>query len=226
MQLMLALFLLAQAPPTAEDEAYALLVRGLDTFDARIDEFETFLTTRYPASSNSPKTGMALDSPPEVDAEHLHPLVVRTVIVDSPADRAGIRPGDRVTRIGTRRMEHESPEVFRVLTEDAPGPLEVGIRRGTTDLTVTMDRTPIVCLQRSAARIDQEKWRNRIAGIRRLTSLARADLDDQQIPAHVRHVIANGRIQQMFALLSEAEGLLSLELTDATTTECGFRTIP
>lgn len=210
------------APPV--NELREVVVRGLNSFDESVNELNGFIVTRFAADSDAPKTGLALSSPEEVDAQNLHPLIVETVIIGSPADLADVRPGDRIVRLGRRRIEHESPEVFRNLTEDKPGPLELAVLRSGEELTLTIHRAPIACLQRSSARIDQKKWAQRIGELRKLSAMIRSGLDDERTPPVSRYTALHRQVGELFGLFRELGGLLSLELTEATTKECRFRT--
>jgi C-terminal processing protease CtpA/Prc len=224
--LTLALLVLLQAAPATEptlEEVRAFCEKSLATFDERVEELSGFVETRFAADSDEPRTGMAVSSPEDVDERGLHPVIVETVVQESPAAQAGVKPGDRIVRIGQRDIEHETPQVIRSLTDGTPGPLELTVLRDGERLTLTVDRTPIACLQRASARIDQEQWRERIVNLKGLSFLAHQGLDDPEIPdPRERYRTTYLRIRQMFGLFDELGHVLGMEMTEAMSQECHF----
>lgn len=222
----LILALLLQAVPATEttlEEVRLFCEKSLSVFDERVEEFSGFVETRFSVDSDEPRTGMAVSSPENVGPDGLHPVFVETVIQESPAAIAGLKPGDRIVRIGQRTIEHETPQVVRALTDGIAGPLELGVLRNGEHLTLTINRAPVACLQRASASINQEQWRRRIADLKKLSSLARQGLDDPEIPdERARYRQTYGRIRQMFGLFDELGRVLGMELAYAMSQECRF----
>lgn len=221
---LLLLVLALQTPPSTSSDERVALESALNSLSKSVGELTQFLETRFASDSDSPKTGIAVSSSEKGD-DNLHAVIVRTVIQNSPADRAGIRPGDRIVQIGTRHIEHETTEVVRMLTDDAGGPLNIGIRRGGENLTVIVNRTPIACLQRASARINQGVWRKRFDRMRNLIAETRACLDETGVSEQKRHAETYKRLKELFGLLNEMNGVISSELSDALARECTFKAL-
>ena len=64
-----------------------------------------------------------------------HGIVVYQVVQDSPADNAGIRPGDIITRINGNLI-YNCSEITAML--EAEGDLKVNLRRGTQHIQVSV----------------------------------------------------------------------------------------
>ena len=220
------LMLALAASPAPGDEARAVLIRGLDGIESSLKELEVFINTKFSADSDEPKTGMAVESPDDIDPDGLHAVIVHTVIKGSPADLAGIRPGDRILRIGARTLEHENGQLVRMLTDGTAGPQSIVLRRGSHELTVSVARAPIACLQRASSDIDQVRWHKRIADMRDIAATIRASVDDTTVPMPQRYTDAQRRISELYGVFNELGGLLSLELTQAMTKECRFKSAP
>ena len=86
-----------------------------------------------------PAPGWRLAAPGRARLARLAAPVVRAVDEDGPADRAGIRPGDRVLRIGPRRVRtpRDAVAAFAVIRD--PGtPVEIALLRGGQELFVRL----------------------------------------------------------------------------------------
>lgn len=69
------------------------------------------------------------------------PAVVAQVVAGSPADRAGIRPGDRIVRLGSASVERFE-DVIRVVSTNAGTPIRAEIERDGKSLALTF--TPAI----------------------------------------------------------------------------------
>ncbi len=81
--------------------------------------------------------GIEVAAPPDL------PSIVGSVRPDSPADRAGLAPGDVITTIGEKPVERWEEVRFAILT--SPGkPIELGFQRADEELTtrVVPDTVP------------------------------------------------------------------------------------
>ena len=145
--------------------------------------------------------------------------------VGSPADAAGVHPGDRVVRVGARRIEHETVQVFRSITDGTAGPLQMALARNGTEIVVTVHRQPLVCIQRASARIDQKVWHERITEVRQLSGMIRSFLDNETAGfPEQRYPAAKDQLVKLFGLFGHLTKMLESELTDALTKECTFLT--
>jgi C-terminal processing protease CtpA/Prc len=222
--LLLSLLLLTAPTPPQLQEQRAVVVKGLDQFDKDVDELGTFIDTRFSVDSGVPRTGLAVRSE-DADADGLHPIIVETVIKDSPADIAGVRPGDRVLRVGQRRIEHETAQAFRLITDGTSGPLQLVLARGGTMITVTVVRCPLACVQRSSARINQAAWDKRLTELRRISAMIRSFLDNEAADSREkRYPAAKEQLVKLFGLYGDFTKMLTTELSDALAKECTFLT--
>lgn len=222
----LLLALLLQAAPVSQSltEARAVVARGLDEFDRDVQKLAAFMETRFDADANVPKTGIAVESAESTGEDGLHALTVMRVLVGGPADIAGVRPGDRIVAVGRRRITHESEKVFQIIADGAPGLIELTLSRNGTTRTVTIDRAPLACLQRSSDRIDLTKWRAKIAELRRLSGMVRSELDDESItPAQMRYSAAKDHVVALYGLIRVLAGEYSGEMMAAADAECSLR---
>ncbi|MCP4202056.1 MAG: RIP metalloprotease RseP [bacterium] len=75
--------------------------------------------------------GIEVAAPPDL------PSIVGSVRPDSPADRAGLAPGDVITAIGEKPVKRWEEVRFAILT--SPGkPIELGFQRADEELTTTV----------------------------------------------------------------------------------------
>lgn len=71
-------------------------------------------------------------------------VVVRETISGSPADRAGIRPGDRILGVGGERIhELEIPDIVQRIRGEEGTTVEVFVQRDIEEWTVEITRAPI-----------------------------------------------------------------------------------
>jgi carboxyl-terminal processing protease len=100
-----------------------------------LDEYTFYLTPgQFSSLSNSLKGGKFIGVGIELCLKD-DKLIVTRVLRDSPADRAGLKAGDQVTRIGTKQTGELSPEAAMDLLKGGDGTLvELGIARDGMDL--------------------------------------------------------------------------------------------
>jgi C-terminal processing protease CtpA/Prc len=178
------LVLLLQAAPVSPDllDARQRTERLANRTDKAWAEIEISLTNRFAEVTDNPRTGLIVASDEAVGADGLHATRVLVVMRDSPALRAGIKPGDRILHIGQRRIEHESTEVVRLLLEDRPGTVEVTIERDGRAIVIPVHRAPLTCLRAAAQTVDVDRWlthtRNMRAGLVKLRALMQSHPDN------------------------------------------------
>jgi carboxyl-terminal processing protease len=100
-----------------------------------LDEYTFYLTPgQFSSLSASLKGGKFIGVGIELCLKD-EKLVITRVMRDSPADEAGLKPGDQVTRIGTKETGQLSPEAAMDLLKGGDGTLvELGIARDGMDL--------------------------------------------------------------------------------------------
>lgn len=200
---MLALVLaLAVTPAPLPDArltvARTVLVKSLDDMDRMITDFERIVDSR-PTDADTPRTGITTTSAEDVDTQGLHALTAEIIVKDSPADLAGVRRGDRILRVGNRRIEHETTTVFKLITEGTKGPIPLLLLRNGQELTVTIDRKPIACFQKAAASLNRALWHQLINATRAENADIRKSLDAKDIPEVARYVACKTRVEQQYA---------------------------
>lgn len=68
---------------------------------------------------------------------------VSRVVKDGPGDRAGVRAGDRVTKIGMQSMDHtDGYEISMRLAELSTSPVAITVMRDDKELTLSLATTP------------------------------------------------------------------------------------
>lgn len=209
---MLALaFLLATVPAQPMDSRIAVarvvLVKSLDDMDHTLTEFAQLIDTRA-ADADKPRTGITTTSAEDVDAQGLHALTAEIIVKGGPADLAGVRRGDRILRIGKRRIEHETTYVFKIITEGTAGPIDVLVSRGGQEIAVTIDRGPIVCLQTAAAALNRTTWHKLIAVMRSESAAIRTAIDARDTSEVVRYIACKTRIERLYADFKKTSDLL------------------
>ena len=96
-------------------------------------------------------------------------MVVQRVLSDSPAERAGLRPGDRITRIGEHKIENEQ----------ALGRHLGGLRVGQT-VMIQIDRDGWVRDVEVALAAPNDVWTEEAPNVRTERRRDRADRDDRR----------------------------------------------
>jgi S1-C subfamily serine protease len=99
------------------------------TFQQRAYAHQTARTGSFVTRPGEAYLGVAVNSNPEVAA------IVMSVAPASPADLAGIRPGDIITALGNHRTD-TARDFNNILRAMSPGAvIDVGVRRGATTTT-------------------------------------------------------------------------------------------
>jgi hypothetical protein len=187
MYLALVLFLQTALPPELEEERTDALKKARAVLDT-VEEFDGYLADRFAADNTLPKTGLLVGSADAPGDDGLHALTVLGILRPSPAEDAGVRPGDRILRIGTRRIEHEPTDVAYLLLEDKPGSVMLAVARGTETLELTLHRRPLACLRAAAEHLDTRKWRAQLAQLRELLTTIADQLEKlSELPAEEHH---------------------------------------
>lgn len=147
-----------------------------------------------------PDTGMIIKSVTTPDNQGLHPLEVLAVSPGEPAAEVGIQPGDRITFIGERRIEHETNQVVRMILEKAPNPLSLTILRGQDGFCFAVTRRPLHCVQRAIEQFDRTKWLQGVETIQQqVTELQNALKQDPNDIALLREIAQE--LNEMNALI-------------------------
>lgn len=165
---LLALLLLQVAlPPDIEADRSKTLARILEVRET-VEDFDRHIADRFREDHALPKTGLLVSSADQPGGDGLHAITILGVLHPSPAQTAGVRPGDRLLRIGARRLEHEPTSVVYMLLEDKPGPVTLMLSRNGEELTLTVRRAPLLCLRIGAKRLDTRAWRSQLKKMREL----------------------------------------------------------
>ncbi len=121
---------------------------------------------------------------------------IGTVVAGGPADRAGIRPGDRIVRAGADTVR--VPSDFTGVIEASPGrPVALVVRRGGAELPLTV--TPLA-----------ESERDSSTGAMREVGKVRVSVSGERPP--LRRYGALGAVGQGFAQAGQAAGLVLFTL--------------
>lgn len=143
-----------------------------------------------PASEQDARAKVLGALQPRVGAE------IGTVVADGPADRAGVRPGDRIVRADSVLVR--VPDDFTRVIEANPGrPVALVVRRDGAELTLTA--TPA-----------SESERDRSTGAVRVVGRVRVSVSGER-PA-LRRYRGLGAVGQGFAQAGQAAGLVLFTL--------------
>ena len=193
------------APESADtDETRAVVVRGINAFDATLAKSARIFANGPGPGADAPITGLLLDSDEEPGPDGFHAVTVHAVLIGGPADAAGILPGDRILAIGPRRMEHETVQVVRLLLEGRGGPATLTIGRNGGTTTVVVHRAPLPCMHSALVLTNPVEWQAKVAGLKKASGMLRNALDDPSLPASERYVFAHQQLQQLFVMLNGA----------------------
>jgi len=143
-------------------------------------------------------------------------VTVVAVAPDSPADRAGVRAGDRVLRVDgkeAKRVRH----VFEALRGEPERPPVLALERDGAGLEVTLERV-IGCDAEIWLAYSDEITTGRVSGAAQgfvTTGFVRFAADDDELAAAIAHEIAHRAIGGLPGTYPEAElraDALSLEI--------------
>jgi len=176
MHLLLALFLQVVLPHEMDAERNRILTKTRAVREA-VEEFDRHVARRFRDLNSLPKTGLLVSSADQPGDDGLHAVTVLGVLRPSPAQVAGVRPGDRLLRIGARRLEHEPTGVVYLLMEDTSGPLSVKLSRNGEELDVVIRREPLACLRAAGDSLDTRDWRRQLKKMRELLDVVADQLE-------------------------------------------------
>lgn len=212
----IAVVALAQAGAPDITELRPLLERGIEGLESSVSELARNVATG--GNGSRPRTGILLSSEDEGPGG----LVV-AVMQGSPAAKAGIAAGDRITAISGRVLENETLGVMRFILDDAASPLPLTLRisRDGTVREKKVGRMTLACLVAATRDLDQDVWRGRIISLRTVLEMQRKLLDDPEVPVLQRYLDARRRLNDIHAAIQEISSLLEMELAMARWRHCG-----
>ncbi len=221
------LIALAIAPvqETQTTDIVPLLKAQIETVDASYAELSAFLLTKFAGDTERATTGMTVVSMPEPGADGLHEASVVMVFRKGPAQDAGINPGDRILFIGARRIEHEPTAVIASLIngDGTPKSVQLTLRNGDADRTVTINRRPLDCMKVAAQAMDTAHWIEHIANIREIgLARMRSELAEHPGDRAVLATIAR-QVVELAELLPEVTGVIGAKLNEMTNQYCEAR---
>jgi membrane-associated protease RseP (regulator of RpoE activity) len=177
MYLVLALLLQSGSVQLSPQEASDLIIARATEVERSYHDWQQMIDERFGEGPDQPRVGVFLGSNPAPGEDGLHALMVLGVHADSPAQRAGVRPGDRILRIDERRLEHESVRVAHLILNNAMGPMRLTVLRGDEVLVLTVHRTSLPCLDRAVDLLDLEELRATNAKMCKLLQVIRDELE-------------------------------------------------
>lgn len=160
----LALVVLAQVGQTQQkpdlEEIRTWLHQQFVLAVAQVDEFEKETDVRFGIEPDQPQLGVELDSRDEgLGGDHPpRHTYVTGVFKGSPADKAGIKPGDRILAIGEEELDFENGIAVRLYLANHPDTVPLKIGRDGQVLTLNVPRAPLPCMRIVYDRFDQAKW--------------------------------------------------------------------
>lgn len=208
--------------PMDSTEHRALIAQTTQQLKADLSWWEKAITTRLGDDVARPQTGIMAMSDPEIGSDRLHAATISAVVVASPADTAGLKPGDRILFIGKRRIEHEPDFVLRELLDGKPGSIVLTVQRSQKQLTYTVHRQPLKCLKAAMDQLDFDVWERQVAILERATDIV-ADLganessDDTTLSELISQLI------QIREILTEKLGDMLRTIDETTGKTCVVR---
>ncbi len=156
-----AVFLAVGTPLPKEQlaEVREILNRQLEEIDTVLTMLEHDIASGTLIDTTVPQPGIVLNSEDEVDTSNgFHPVRVIAVYTGGPADRAGIRPGDRMLAIGPRHLEHETTKVVYLLLTQAKSPVVLTIQHpdGTPEV-LSVELKPLKCVGSAVRAMDKAR---------------------------------------------------------------------
>lgn len=92
------------------------------------------------------------------------------VIMGSPAEKVGIRVGDRISAIGVEELDFETGKAVTMYLFDFPDTVPLVVERDGKNLQLQLKREVVPCLVAAQAAFDAASWKKRVASLRRALS--------------------------------------------------------
>jgi hypothetical protein len=159
--------LLAQAAPQADGHAAVRqwLVAQYQEVDRQLAQFEESLDGM--AEPSAPLLGLRLQTVEKGGTPPVRWTVVTGTIPGSSAERSRLQEGDRIVAIGSEELDHETGKAVLLYLSGHEDRVPLTIERAGERRSVTLERTPIPCLEKATRKFRTAIWKRRFAELRR-----------------------------------------------------------
>lgn len=207
----------AQTPDELLARQRTILTYGFDEVIEELGKMER--RARGANTADKPVLGMVMELKELGGTPPWRAIMVTGVIPGSAADLAGIKPGDRISAIGTHWLEHNTCVAAALYMSEFPRSVPLVIGRDGKLRTVTLRRKVEPCVAAAYRTPDMLLWRTRIANLGKTVRRYRSQVSRLTTPEGITAAGDN-----LYATIQLAIMMGSLQERDtdtAVTASCG-----
>ena len=200
------------------------LEEHLDALDAELVTVRNMFETGKADQTTMPEPGFLVRSADAPGEDGFHAVTVIALFTGSPADIAGVRIGDRLIMVGSRRLEHEPASVVHGLIKGKTDPLFLLVERKGTVLArvgITVQSRILPCRAEGVRQVGK-RW---LPGITLLeasaSELRRAFVLNPKNPETQQRVVQ--KLVELNEVLVEFYEAVEDQIVDKTIEVCAVR---